>query len=53
VCGVANRGVGVTESWTVNPQEIVPGINEAAEVHSMSNTVIVTLLLNVLPAVTA
>jgi hypothetical protein len=53
VCAVANREVGVTESLTVNPQEIVLGTNEAAEVHSISHTVIVTLLLDVLPAVTA
>jgi len=53
VCAVANREVGVTESLTVNPQEVVLGTNEAAVVHSISHTVMVTLLLNVLPAVTA
>jgi hypothetical protein len=32
----------VTERLTVNPQEIALGTNEAAEVHSISHTVIVT-----------
>jgi hypothetical protein len=53
MCAFANRELDVTESLTVNPQEIVLGTNEAAEVHSIPHTVIVTLLLDVLPTITA